>query len=259
MPDLTARELIHLAALPPGEADAYFRRKGIRIAWDSTALSAEAHARAFTVARVMSVDLLNDLRLEVERAIRDGVSYSEFERNLIPTLQRHGWLPHDADGWPTAESAEIVGPGGEIRRVGPWRLRKIYDTNLTVATQAGRFREQTQPAVLAALPYWQYALGGAEHHTPACLRRQGEIHRADDAWWSTNYPPNHWGCTGYVRSLSADEVSSEVKRGATVRQGGPDIWREAGKGGERWGFNPGLVAHQPDLSRYPDDLRGLIQ
>lgn len=259
MPELTARELIQISALPPGEADAYFRRKGIRITWDSTALSAEAHARAFTAARVLSVDMLNDLRVEVERAIRDGISYSEFERALIPTLQRHGWLPSDAAGWPTSESAEIVGPGGEIRRVGPWRLRIIYDTNLTVATQVGRFREQTQPDVLAALPYWQYALGGAEHHTQACLRRKGEIHRADDPWWSSNYPPNHWRCTGYVRSLSADEVTGEVKGGATMRHGGTNIWQEAGKSGEGWGFNPALVANQPDLSRYPDDLRRILQ
>jgi len=255
-----ALSLATIAALPPGEALAYVERKGYRPSWDWFELQKEAHHRAFTVAKAINLDLLSDLRDEVEHSVRDGISYGEFERALLPSLKRHGWLPYDQHGWPTAASAEVVDPQtGVVARVGPWRLRRIYDTNLTVATQVGRFRAQTRPEVLQSHPYWQYASKLDLVTTQACRRRHGEIHRADDPWWDTNYPPNHWGCRAQVRGLTPGEVHAEVKDGGTLTQGGPDIAREVGKAGEGWEFNPGRTAYRPDLSRYPEEWRQIFE
>lgn len=178
--------------LSPVEAIEYFEKKGYTPTWDWRELWQEAHHRAFTVAKVINLDLLSDVRDEVDRAIREGASYSEFEKNLLPSLKKHGWLPVDQKGWPTAESAEIEGPEGKRAKVGPWRLRTIYHTNLKVATQVGRFRQMTDPDVLAQRPFWQYLSVIDARTTPACRRRDGEVHRADDPWWNVNWPPNHW-------------------------------------------------------------------
>lgn len=64
-----------------------------------------------------------------------------------------------------------------------------------------------------------------------------------------------------MRSLSAGELDSqtwrepdgqEVSLREKVTQGGGDIFAEAGKAGEGWGYNPGRTAYRPDLSRYPE-------
>lgn len=243
-----------LDRLPSDAADRYFRAKGFQITWSWRELWQAAHARAFTVAKVLDLELLRDLHAEVERAIRDGLSYSEFERALLPALKRHGWLPHDSEGWPTQERATIRGPKGQQARVGPWRLRTIYDTNLTVATQVGRWKAMTRPEILAARPYWRYVSILDARTTPACRARHGEIRRADDPWWQTNYPPNHWGCRASVVTVSAAELDEFGWRDR-VTEGGQNVWAQAGQAGEGWGFNPGLTAWQPDPTRYPPDLR----
>jgi uncharacterized protein with gpF-like domain len=79
--------------LQPRAAIEYFRSKGYAITFSWDALAAEAHARAFTVAKVMRMDVLQSIR---ERNSIDrspmGPRSSSSARNLEPRLRRRsGW------------------------------------------------------------------------------------------------------------------------------------------------------------------------
>lgn len=83
MPQQTI-DLAYAARLPPKEAVAYFRAKGYNITWNWYEQLADAHARAFTVAKATRMDVLTTIREEVERAVSEGITREEFTRTLAP-------------------------------------------------------------------------------------------------------------------------------------------------------------------------------
>jgi uncharacterized protein with gpF-like domain len=54
-------------------------------------MAAEAHARAFTVAKVMRMDVLTSIREELDRALAKGLTLEQFKANLEPRLKTLGW------------------------------------------------------------------------------------------------------------------------------------------------------------------------
>ncbi|EFA4143512.1 phage head morphogenesis protein, partial [Escherichia coli] len=111
MPQQTI-DLAYAARLPPKEAVAYFRAKGYNITWNWYEQLADAHARAFTVAKATRMDVLTTIREEVERAVSEGITREEFTRTLAPRLQKLGWwgkqIIVDADG--NAKVIELGSP-----------------------------------------------------------------------------------------------------------------------------------------------------
>lgn len=55
-------------ALDPEDAIDYFERKGFAVGFDWRDVWQAEHARAFTVAKAMSIDLLQDIRELVDKA-----------------------------------------------------------------------------------------------------------------------------------------------------------------------------------------------
>ena len=94
---------------PPADALAFFRAKGWRIAFDADAVWRAENAAAFTVAKAMELDILAAIRYEVDKALANGVPFSEFKRSLQPTLERLGWwgrvkiVDPDTEGLQTAQ------------------------------------------------------------------------------------------------------------------------------------------------------------
>lgn len=198
---------VELRPLQPREALAFFRAKGLAQSYDFRDVERDEHARAFTVAKAMSRDVLTDIRDAVDAAIEDGTTLETFKTRLRPLLQARGW-------WGRQEMADPA--TGETKRVqlgSPRRLETIFETNLRTAYQAGRW-ERIQ-ATKAALPFLQY------HHTPQRDPRpeheawgaQPVILPVDDAWWHVHYPPNGWRCRCWISQLSA---STLARRGLTV-------------------------------------------
>jgi uncharacterized protein with gpF-like domain len=117
--------------LPPVEALAYFRRKGLRVGFAWQDVWQRDHARAFTVAKAMSTDLLEDIRAAVDEAIAGGQTLAQFREGLTPLLQARGWWGRK----------DMIDPAtGERRNVqlgSPRRLRTIFNVNMRMAYQAG--------------------------------------------------------------------------------------------------------------------------
>ncbi len=177
--------LAFLFGLPPEEAIAFLRRKGYAISWDWRGVWQEMQARAFTVAKAMRLDILQDIRASVDRAIAEGETFATFQRRLAPILKAKGWWGRqfvvDPDG--TARVAQLGSP---------WRLRTIYETNLQTAYMAGRYA--AFKANESDRPYWMYVAVMDGRTRPAHAALNGRIFRSDDAFWRHFYPPNGYNC-----------------------------------------------------------------
>ncbi|MEZ5709717.1 MAG: phage minor head protein [Blastomonas sp.] len=173
-------------ALQPREAINFFRGKGFAFGFDWRDVWQEEHARAFTVAKAMSRDLLEDIRDAVDAAIAGGETLREFREKLTPLLIARGWWGKSVERDPLTGEEKIVQLGS------PRRLRTIFDMNLRSAYAAGRWeRIQRQKKRFPFLIYVSVKDGrerpehGAWHNT---------VLPVDDGWWQTHYPPCGWNC-----------------------------------------------------------------
>jgi uncharacterized protein with gpF-like domain len=159
-------------SLPFDEAIEYFRGKVNLPTERWTDLWEGMHARAFVVAGATKDELLADFRTAVDRAIADGITIADFRRDFDAIVAKHGWSYK----------------GGR-----DWRSRVIYDTNIRTAYQSGRYKQQTDPELLAVRPYLQYVHGDSIHPRELHLSWNGRVLLADHPWWREHYPPNGWG------------------------------------------------------------------
>lgn len=162
----------------------FFRQKGFAVSPDSWRdVWQEAHARAFTVARVTAMDVLEDIRSELDKAIEAGTTFRDFKKELKPILERKGWLA------PTGERAEVEMPDGSVRkRLTGWRLDTIYETNMSSAYNVGRYKQLEE--VKAARPYWQYHTDHGPNVRDEHAAHDEEVRHADHPFWDQWYPPN---------------------------------------------------------------------
>ncbi|MBF0273467.1 MAG: minor capsid protein [Magnetococcales bacterium] len=249
--------------LPPERAVEYMVSKGMRLSWNWHDTWKEAHAKAFTVARVVNMEVLKAIRAEVEEAIKGGTTQAEFMRKLAPRLKEMGWW-----GRSEQDDGKSVGLGN------PWRLKVIYQTNLQTAYMAGRWKELQDNA--DARPYWRYVAVMDSRTRPAHRVLHGKVFRHDDPFWTKFFPPNGWGCRCRVRALAPDQLAGapvessagridhEERRIGTNPETGETIRRPVHgyrlPSGQRftpdpgWDYNPGQAAWQPDLNRYPSEV-----
>lgn len=173
----------NLEPLPFEEAIKYFRAKGFALSPDSFKdVWAAEHVQAFTVARVTAMDVLEDIRDEIQRALDDGIALGEFKKTLRETLTRKGWYA------PRGEDAVVDGQ----KRLTPWRLDTIYTTNLQSAYQTGRYSQMIK--VADTRPYWRYVAVMDDRTRPSHAAMNGRIFRFDHPFWSSWYPPNGYNC-----------------------------------------------------------------
>jgi SPP1 gp7 family putative phage head morphogenesis protein len=186
------------------------------------------HARAFVVAGAMRDELVADFHEAVRKGIDAGTTLAEFRKDFDRIVARHGWSYR----------------GGRN-----WRSRVIFETNMRTAYQAGRW-EQIQ-RLKDRRPFLRYVAVLDERTRPDHRAWHGTVLPADDAWWSTHYPPNGWNCRctvqqlsqrdmerfGYSPSESAPPVEMETRSVNTPE--GP-VAVQAPKGIDTgWGYNVG--------------------
>ncbi len=69
MPKIDPSILLNAFNLPPEEAIAFFKSKGYAFSWDWQDLWEEAQSKAFTVAKVAKMDILQDIREMTQKAL----------------------------------------------------------------------------------------------------------------------------------------------------------------------------------------------
>lgn len=194
-------DLSYLFGLPPEKVIEYFRSKGYAISFDWHEMLKDAHAKAFTVAKATRLDILQDIRSALDKAIAEGRTFEQFRKELEPLLKAKGW-------WGKKEVLDET--TGELRLAqlgSPYRLRTIYQVNLQTAYMAGRY--QSMMANVKERPYWMYVAVLDSRTRPAHRALHGKVFRYDDPFWRHFYPPNGWRCRCRVRALTAAEVEAK--------------------------------------------------
>ena len=200
-------DLGYAIGLEPEKAVEYFESKGYQIGFRWQDVAAEAHAKAFTVAGVMKVDVLQDIRQALGDALKKGTTFDDFKRQISPVLQRKGWLGQGMIVDP--DTGEIEG-----KRLNTRRLQTIFQTNMQSAYMAGRYA--TQLDQVDTHPYWEYVAILDSRTRPAHRVLAGSVYRYDDPFWQTFYPPNGYRCRCRVRTRTAGYIE---KNGIAVRAG----------------------------------------
>jgi len=227
--------------LPFAEAIQFFRRK-INVTteqWDD--LLAEVHDVAFTTAGATSASLLQDIRTATNRAIEEGIAFEKFKAQFGEIVDRYGW---------------------DHRGGREWRAQLIYRQNLYSAYAAGRYEQMTDPGTLARRPFWQYRHGGSREPRLSHLAHDGKVYPADTPFWDSWTPPNGFGCSCSVFSLSQADLD---RLGLQAEEPPPvdDVTNAPDKG---FDYAPGRVARegrrqavlQETLDRLDPDLRGRV-
>lgn len=271
---MAGTDLSSVIGLPPRDAVAWFESKGLHVSSSWREIWQEAQAKAFTVAGMTRLDLLQDVREALSTALREGKTERWFAETLLPVLQAKGW---------TGKRRIIDHVTGEVLERGmklSSRLALIYHQNIQTAYMAGRYRQMF--ANVDERPYWQYIAIMDSRTRPSHAALHGKVFRYDDPFWKTHYPPNGWRCRCRVRALSKFRIRQEglvveSSDGHMIRQevvfnpksenpvvrevwgyqekpGGRVFWTDAG-----FSYNPGSAAFGLDmeLARKLDQVRNL--
>ncbi|MEX2155104.1 MAG: phage minor head protein [Gemmatimonadaceae bacterium] len=249
--------------LPPKEAVEYFQRKGFRLSFSWMDMMREEHAKAFTVAKVMRADILEDIRRAVDRAIAGGTTLEQFRRELTPLLQAKGWWGRGMMTDPKDGATKDVQLGS------PRRLATIYDTNLRTSLSAGRWEQIDRTK--KRRPYLRYIHSGALNARHQHKAWHGLVLPIDHVFWKTHFPPNGWHCGCWAQQLSDRDLERygyQVSPDPEVRY---TVWRNPRTGEKRrvpvgvdpgFDYNPGVAgrAHYDELlasraAAAPADLR----
>lgn len=184
---------------PPVQAISYFRSKGLTPTWSWRDMIAEEHDYAFTVAKMLDTDLLQETKEIFEATLADGGNLATFKRRLIPELVEKGWWGKVA----------ALNPDGEIELVqlgSNWRLETIFRTNMMSAYSVGQWNGIQQDKDLAPwLVYDSVAEDGRNRASHLAL--DGFVADADDPVWNRLFVPNGYNCRCDILQMDEEELA----------------------------------------------------
>lgn len=229
----------------PPEVPRYFADKSLRPAFSWLDVWGQEHAYAFTVAKAVDAELLATFKASIQRAIEGGQGFETWRQALRPELERLGWAKPRRVADPTGQRPDSV-----VNFAAPGRLQTIFSANMRSARAAGQW-ERIQRSK-GALPFLLYVRTTSARPRPQHLAWAGTLLPADDAWWSTHFPPNGWRCKCAVRQVSrfeaeellgqegySDEAPPAAERTFVNRRTG-EVSRVPDGIDPGWANNPGL-------------------
>jgi|GEM_PF-575030 len=239
-------ELSNIFRLPPKDALQYFRDKGYTFSFNYKDVLREAHTRSFTVAKVMKLDILQDLRAITDKFISEGITVDEAIKQIQPVLANKGWWGKvPAKDVPGVDVSKLDDPNKLVQLGSYNRIKTILSTNETVAHRAAHYRQLMDITNLA--PYWQYIQldrpSKRKEHEPF----HEKVFRFDDKIWDIIFPPNGWHCMCHIKALTEKQfnrLNIPLSTGDEVTYMPP----------EEWAYNPGKTNFEVDKSKYDNDI-----
>jgi uncharacterized protein with gpF-like domain len=119
--------------LPPERAIEWLKQRGknLKVSTDWDELDADAHNKAYKVAKVMNADILQLIYDYIEQAKTEGWTLSEFRDKLLKRLTESG-----------------------LNGIAPSKLKVVYDTNMQMSYSQGKYKQQKLSSNL--YPYRKY-------------------------------------------------------------------------------------------------------
>ena len=169
-------------------------RRRERITSHSHEIWDEEHARAFTIAGLARLDILQEIRAGLERTVSGDLSRTEWESDVRALLKDAGlWTDKEGKRRSKADAGKFA----------PSRLRLIFDTNTASAYAAGRWtrlweRRETHP-------YLMYLTKQDERVRITHRRWHGLVLPIEHPFWQTHFPPNGFRCRCAVLGVTQAE------------------------------------------------------
>lgn len=186
--------------VPPAQAINYFKAKGLKPTFSYVDMMDEAHDHAFTVAKMMDVDMLGQIRASLDAAMANGTSFKAWTDQITPILQSGGW-------WGRKEVLDPLTGQVIVAQLGsPWRLETIFRTNMQTAYAAGAWQEIIANAETA--PLLMYDAVDDDRTRPLHASWDQRVAPVTSEWWRTHYPPNGYNCRCGVIQLSKNEADA---------------------------------------------------
>ena len=243
----------------------WFQSKGYDMSWNWNEVWQDSHAKAFTVAKVMKLDLLQDIRKSWQRAFDQGITFEQWRLRIEGTLQRQGWWGRvpvkDVPGYEdlTEAQKQVIGDPEKLVQLGSLhRLRTIFETNNSVAYNSGRWKQQSDNK--GHRPYLLY--NQLDRPTRRITHEPFDnlVFHIDDPIWNIIYPPNGFYCACRAGALTKAEVKAKglkVVKGTDLMGKDGMTYIEFAKTviNDGWQYNPGKAAFSPKLSDYDKDLQ----
>lgn len=184
----------------PEKAIGFFVAKGLKPSFSYAETLDGEHDKAFTIAKMMNVDMLGQVHASLESAIANGVPFKQWSKEIIPLLQSGGW-------WGKKEVKDPLTGEIVVAQLGsPARLENIFRTNAQAAYAAGHWQEII--AQQGAAPFLMYDAVDDFRTRPLHRSWDQKVLPVTNPWWSTHFPPNGWNCRCGVIQLSKTEVDS---------------------------------------------------
>ena len=173
----------NFTTMPFGEAIAAFNAKQVMSRRQFDRLTAAAKHKAFTVAGLSTQAMLTTAHDELSKAIAAGADLRDFSKKLGARFDAAGWT-----------------------RLNPSHVENVFRTNVMGAYGDGRRAQMTQPAVLAARPYWQI-LGVDDARTRKThASAHGKVLPANDPFFQNSGPPFGFSCRCRIISRSKKDL-----------------------------------------------------
>ena len=161
---------------------------------------------AFTVARVESVAIIEEIQTVLADVLLKGETQAEFKRRVDDVMRRRGLSP-----------------------LNPFHIETVFRTNVAQAYATGRVVQMRSADVRKALPWWRYLTVLDERVREKHQALHGFIARNDDPVWLRIYPPNGFNCRCQVVAVT----SAKARRLARATKQDLDI-----EGARRLGAEP---------------------
>lgn len=192
------------------------------------AIEEEHRGRAFTVARVTSLQYVTAIYSGIDQAIAEGLTVDEFVGRISE-----------------------IGAAKGFTGIATWHLETVFQNGIANAFMAGRYRQMVHPATLEKRPIWVYDAVNDQATRPSHAALDGIARRHDDPFWQEYYPPNGHRCRCDVLNLTEEEAQRlgyQVDTGIPPGAAGPD---------QGWALDPvtAFSRWEPDLTRVPAPLR----
>lgn len=236
---------VKLMRLTPIEAWKWFRGKHLKPSFRWGEVWDKEHANAFTIAGMMSVDLLATVHQKMSDAIENGQTLAQFEKDLTLILVTAGWWGRK----PITD--ERTGEVRDAQLGSPARIRLIYETNMRAALAAGTWEAAQRTKDF--MPHFMYRTMRDERVRPLHKAWDGLVLPIDHPFWRTHFPPNAWGCRCRAFQVDDELVEKYRRAGFNIKTTAPEIkmklWERDGQRIEvPVGIDPGF-AYNPGLAR----------
>lgn len=184
--------------VPFKEAIDRFHAKGLKQSFAWQDVLRDEHKASFTVAKMMDVDMLADVKASLDDAIANGVVFKDWADQMIPMLQQKGWWGRKAILDPISGQTIVAQLGSSSR------LQTIFRTNMQSAYAAGHWDQIEEQAEDA--PYLMYDAIDDYRTRAEHKAWDGKVLPVTDKFWKTHSPPCGWNCRCTVIQLDESDL-----------------------------------------------------